>query len=72
MEKLVFLKVNRFGDDTVSLLENTLRGILLKGVKKVILDLRNNPGGTVGAACWPLGIWLDNQINERDGVLKLC
>jgi len=40
-----------------------------KGVKKVILDLRNNPGGTVGAAQGLLGIWLDNQIamTERRG-----
>lgn len=63
------LKVNRFGDDTVSLARKYASEFAEKGVKKVILDLRNNPGGTVGAAQGLLGIWLDNQIamTERRG-----
>lgn len=63
------LKVNRFGDDTVSLARKYVSEFVEKGVKKVILDLRNNPGGTVGAAQGLLGIWLDNQIamTERRG-----
>lgn len=63
------LKVNRFGDDTVSLARKYASEFVEKGVKKVILDLRNNPGGTVGAAQGLLGIWLDNQIamTERRG-----
>ena len=63
------LKVNRFGDDTVSLSRKYASEFVEKGVKKVILDLRNNPGGTVGAAQELLGIWLDNQIamTERRG-----
>ena len=71
------LKVNRFGDDTVSLSRKYASEFVEKGVKKVILDLRNNPGGTVGAAQGLLGIWLDNQIamTERRGseiVKTLC
>ena len=63
------LQVNRFGDDTVSLSRKYASEFVEKGVKKVILDLRNNPGGTVGAAQGLLGIWLDNQIamTERRG-----
>ena len=63
------LKVNRFGDDTVSLSRKYASEFVEKGVKKVILDLRNNPGGTVGAAQGLLGIWLDNRIamTERRG-----
>ena len=63
------LKVNRFGDDTVSLSRKYTSEFVEKGGKKGILDLRNNPGGTVGAAQGLLGIWLDNQIamTERRG-----
>ena len=63
------LKVNRFGDDTVSLSRKYASEFVEKGIKRVILDLRNNPGGTVGAAQGLLGIWLDNQIamTERRG-----
>lgn len=68
-EEIGILKVNRFGDDTVSLARKYASEFVEKGVKKVILDLRNNPGGTVGAAQGLLGIWLDNQIamTERRG-----
>ena len=67
--EISILKVNRFGDDTVSLSRKYASEFVDKGVKKVILDLRNNPGGTVGAAQGLLGIWLDNQIamTERRG-----
>ena len=63
------LKVNRFGDDTVSLSRKYASEFVENGVKKVILDLRTNPGGTVGAAQGLWGIWLDNQIamTERRG-----
>ena len=63
------LKVNRFGDDTVSLSRKYASEFVDKGVKKVILDLRNNPGGTVGSAQGLLGIWLDKQVamTERRG-----
>lgn len=63
------LKVNRFGDDTVSLSRKYASEFVEKGVKKVILDLRNNPGGTVGSAQGLLGIWLDKQVamTERRG-----
>ncbi len=63
------LKVNRFGDDTVSLARKYASEFVEKGVKKVILDLRNNPGGTVGSAQGLLGIWLDKQVamTERRG-----
>ena len=63
------LKVNRFGNDTVSLSRKYASEFVEKGVKKVILDLRNNPGGTVGSAQGLLGIWLDKQVamTERRG-----
>ena len=63
------LKVNRFGDDTVSLAKKYATEFIEKGVKKVIVDLRNNPGGTVSSAQGLLGLWLDRQVamTERRG-----
>ena len=63
------LKVSRFGDDTVSLARKYASEFVEKGVKKVVLDLRNNPGGTVSAAQGLLGLWLDKQVamTERRG-----
>ena len=63
------LKVSRFGDDTASLARKYASEFVEKGVKKIILDLRNNPGGTVSAAQGLLGLWLDKQVamTERRG-----
>ena len=63
------LKVSRFGDDTASLARKYASEFVEKGVKKVVLDLRNNPGGTVSAAQGLLGLWLDKQVamTERRG-----
>jgi len=63
------LKVSRFGDDTASLARKYASEFVEKGVKKVVLDLRNNPGGTVNAAQGLLGLWLDKQVamTERRG-----
>lgn len=63
------LKVHRFGDDTVSLARKYATEFLEKGVKRVIVDLRNNPGGTVSSAQGLLGLWLDRQVamTERRG-----
>ncbi len=63
------LKVSRFSDDTVTQARQLATEFKQKGVKKVILDLRGNPGGTVNSAQGLLGLWLDKQVvmTERRG-----
>lgn len=63
------LKVSRFADDTITQARRAATEFQQKGVKKVILDLRDNPGGTVNAAQGLLGLWLDRQVvmTERRG-----
>ena len=63
------LKVSRFSDDTVIQARQLATEFKQKGVKKVILDLRGNPGGTVSSAQGLLGLWLDKQVvmTERRG-----
>lgn len=64
------LKVSRFSDDTVTQARQLATEFKQKGVKKVILDLRGNPGGTVNSAQGLLGLWLDKQVvmTERRGL----
>lgn len=63
------LKVSRFSDDTVTQARQLATEFKQKGVKKVILDLRGNPGGTVNSAQGLLGLWLDKRVvmTERRG-----
>lgn len=56
------LTVHRFSSDTGSLARAEAEKFIQQGVKKVILDLRGNPGGEVTAAQALAGLWLDNEV----------
>lgn len=63
------LTVSRFNDDTVQSARKAAQEFVNKGVKRVVVDLRNNPGGTVQSAQGLLGLWLNRQdvMSERRG-----
>lgn len=56
------LTVGRFNDDTGKQARQAAEEFRSAGVKKVVLDLRGNPGGTVAAAQALAGLWLNNQV----------
>ncbi|RDY59985.1 S41 family peptidase [Flagellimonas nanhaiensis] len=45
-----FIKINRFAESTFKEFKDALRKLKLRGAKKLILDLRDNPGGYLGIA----------------------
>ena len=45
-----YIRITTFGDDTARDLENALIDLKKQGMKKLILDLRNNPGGRLDTA----------------------
>ena len=53
--------VTRFDEDTGTMVQNFAKNFADKGVKKVILDLRNNGGGYVAAAQDLLSLWIDGD-----------
>lgn len=55
------ITVTRFDNDTGTKVQQEVAQFADKGIKKVILDLRNNGGGYVSAAQDLLSLWLDNQ-----------
>ena len=63
------IAISRFDEETGNLARAAAQGFLDKGIKKVILDLRDNPGGYVDAAVSVAGLWLDDQVivTERTG-----
>jgi probable ctpA-like serine protease len=56
------LTVSRFNDDTGKQARQAADEFRSAGVKKVILDLRGNPGGTVAAAQALAGLWLNHEV----------
>lgn len=64
------LIVHRFNGETGTLARTEAEKFIQAGVKKVILDLRGNPGGEVPAAQALAGLWLDKEVlltHRRDG-----
>ncbi len=59
--KTAIVTVTRFDDNTGTMVQGFASEFEKKGIKKVILDLRNNGGGYVNAARDLLSLWLDNE-----------
>lgn len=54
-----YLQISQFSNDTLKLANNAASDFKSKGVKAVILDLRNNPGGYLSGAVDISSFWLD-------------
>lgn len=69
-DNLGYLRISRFAEDTEKLSAAAAQEFKDKGVKGVILDLRGNGGGYIGAAQQVSGLWLDSGkevVQERTG-----
>lgn len=53
-----YLQINQFSDNTFSLAQEAVTSFEKAGVTKVVLDLRDNPGGLVDAAVNVSSLWL--------------
>jgi carboxyl-terminal processing protease len=65
-----YLQVSQFSDDTDELVQKAAAKFKADGVKKIILDLRDNPGGEVTTAVNLSSLWLhsgDVVVSQRRG-----
>lgn len=65
-----YLQVSQFSNDTDELVEEAVEGFNKEGISKIILDLRDNPGGEVATAVNLSSLWLkrgDVIVQERRG-----
>ncbi|MCU0667475.1 MAG: S41 family peptidase [Patescibacteria group bacterium] len=69
--KIGVIKINNFGNDTVELTNKAAEEFKQKGVKGIIIDVRNNPGGFLDGAVKVSEKWLNKgQViveEKRDG-----
>lgn len=63
------MTISRFGDDTSELAQKAAEEFKAKGVKGVVVDVRNNPGGYLDSAVDLAGLWLNDKtvLTERRG-----
>lgn len=64
-----YLKISRFGEDTVGLATQAAEEFKRKNVQGVVVDVRNDPGGLLDASVDVAGLWLSNKtvLTERRG-----
>ena len=60
-DEMGYIKINRFAANTYEEFIEATQKLLDKGMQKLVLDLRNNPGGYLGAA-----INISNEFLEDD------
>lgn len=62
-DNIGYLRISRFAEtDTVNLAQQAATQFKQKGVKGVVLDLRGDGGGYLGAAQDVAGLWLKDQV----------
>ena len=65
-----YLQISQFSSDTYDLVRKAVDGFQKAGVKKVVLDLRDNPGGEVDSAQDIASLWLPDDaliMQEKRG-----
>ncbi len=68
VDNVGIIKISRFGEDTVALATKAAKDFKAQNVKGVILDLRGDPGGYLGASVGVSSLWLDRGklvVEER-------
>ncbi len=60
-EKIGYVRVKTFSQDTAQLLRKEMTGLVKKDVEGLVLDLRGNPGGLLGAAVDVANLFLPKE-----------
>lgn len=64
------ITVSRFGEDTVTKVQDAATDLTTQGATKFVLDLRNNGGGYLQAAVGVSSVFMDNKVvveERKDG-----
>lgn len=69
-DKIGYIQVSQFSNDTDELIQAAADSLKKDGIKKVILDMRDNPGGEISTAVNLSSLWLkqgDPVVQQRRG-----
>jgi len=73
-DRIGYLRINSFGENTDVELARALDGMLQRGMQALILDLRNDPGGMLDAAIGVCDLFVDSGMivstRRRDGQIR--
>lgn len=60
--KIAYIKISQFNEDTLADFNRIISKVFSNGTKKIILDLRNNPGGLLDSAVNVAGEWVTDEV----------
>ncbi len=58
---LGYIKISHFNEETSAAFRTAVQSMLGKGVRGIVVDLRNNPGGYLDMAVQISGYWIDGK-----------
>lgn len=69
-----YIRIHEFSSHTADEFDKAYKALVSKGVKKLVLDVRDNPGGAVSAVCSIMDgflsegtiIYTENKLKERE------
>jgi len=61
-DKIGYIKIASFNEDTASLFDKAIKDILAKNPKSLVLDLRNDPGGFLDTAVRVASEWIPEGV----------
>jgi len=61
-EGIAYVRINSFGEKTAEELKDVLDQLIDRGMRALILDLRNNPGGLLPAAADVCDLFIDSGV----------
>jgi carboxyl-terminal processing protease len=61
-KKIGYMKITNFGEQTHQEVENHLKELHDKGMKSLVLDVRNNPGGSLKSAYNVADLWIEDGL----------
>lgn len=65
-DKIAYLKITHFNQDTGERFQEAVNQIMSQGAKKLIVDLRNNPGGFLDVAIDLGGYWFNKKVMVKE------
>ncbi len=73
-DHIAYVEINTFGKDTSAELSKLLAHLAKQGMRGLILDLRNNPGGLLDAAIATCDLFIPSGVivttRSRDGLIR--
>jgi carboxyl-terminal processing protease len=69
-DHLACVRINSFSEKTEEELKQTLDGLLRQGMRGLVLDLRNNPGGLLDSAVGVCRLFIEPNAGDRGEIVR--